>query len=386
MKSRRALGAFAVTTALVSGVGATEMAGAADVVCGQTINQNTTLTHDIGPCPNNGLVIGANNITLNLNGHRIFGLAGDDDDGTGVLLVGRSGVTVTGGTVQFFDVGIIIEGGNGNTVDNMDIRDNIGRATFFPPGTPAPPPIPGTRGGDGIAIESSRSNRIINNLVRNNGPFSGIGLYTLIDSDHPRTTSGPSSGNYIDSNIVEDNVVGRASLGGTDNDGIRVENNSSQNFILRNTVRRNGLDGIALFANTTFNNVQYNIVQGNGFFRTSVRRGSGIILFNGSNGNFVHGNTVVGNADNGIVAQGPLTNALTGAVTLGANGNRIVNNTATGNARTPALPTTAPAFVGPRFDLHDRNPNCDNNQWWGNRYNTAFPPCTTAGGQQLPAG
>lgn len=384
MRSRRVLGTLAVTISLLAGVGPWEVAGAqVGPACGSTITQDTTLTADIGPCPNNGLIIGADNITLNLNQHHIFGTP-NTGDGVGVLLTGRSGVTVTGGTVRAFDAGVLIEGGSGNSVDNMAVLDNIGRATAFPPDFPASPAIPGTRAGDGIAIESSRGNRIKGNIVRNNGPFAGIGLYTLIDSDHPRTTAGPSSGNLIEGNLVEDNIVGRTNLGFTDNDGIRLENNSSGNFILRNTVRRNGLDGIALFAGSSFNNVQYNTVNDNGFFRVATRRGSGIILFNNANGNQVNGNTVFNNADNGIVLQGPLRNAVTGAVTPGANGNRVINNTSVGNARLPALPVTAAAFVGPRFDLQDRNPDCDNNQWLGNRYNTAFPACTTNGGQQLP--
>ena len=46
------------------------------VSCGATIVADTTLDSDLVNCPNNGIVIGAEDITLDLNGHRI------DGDGT----------------------------------------------------------------------------------------------------------------------------------------------------------------------------------------------------------------------------------------------------------------------------------------------------------------
>ena len=49
-------------------------AQAADPACGDTITTDTTLHADLVNCPGDGLVIGANNITLNLNGHRSTGL------------------------------------------------------------------------------------------------------------------------------------------------------------------------------------------------------------------------------------------------------------------------------------------------------------------------
>ena len=49
---------------------------ASHVSCGDTITADTTLDSDLIDCPNNGIVIGADDITLDLNGHRI------DGDGT----------------------------------------------------------------------------------------------------------------------------------------------------------------------------------------------------------------------------------------------------------------------------------------------------------------
>jgi parallel beta-helix repeat protein len=345
------------------GVGTTEVAGAVVLGCGDIVTQNTVLTADVGPCQL-GIDIQADNITLDLNGHRIFGTP-NRGDGAGVNLFRRTGVTVRNGTISNFDAGVIIEGGSANTLTALTLRDNHGGG--------------GNRAGDGVAIESSTNNQVINNTIRNNGPFSGVGLYSLIDSDHPRQTSGVSSGNLIQNNEIADNNIPRpgGAPSSTDNDGIRVENNSTGNSFIANRVTGSGLDGIALFRGSANNVVRNNTVQRNGFFRTAVRRGNGIIMFNEANNTVVEGNIVTGNADNGIVVQGPL-----GAI-AGSTNNRIVGNQSVGNSVLPPLSTPSPAFSGPTFDLQDRNPNCDNNFWFGNRYRTANPPCTTIGGQQV---
>ncbi len=340
------------------------------VTCGQTIMVNTTLAGDVGPCPSTngagwGINIGADNITLNLNGKRVFG-GNVPGEGPAVRMFGRIGAKVMNGALDHMDCGVLIEGGNGNTVTGVTAEDNIGRN----PGSPC---------GDGIAIESSTGNLIEKSIVRRNGPYSGIGVYSLVDSDHPRTTSGTSSGNKIDLNTVYDNVASRnpAAPADTDNDGIRVEPFSVSNNLTQNYVFHNGLDGISLFNGSANNQLMYNTVQNNGVRTSSARRGSGIIVFNRANGNLIIYNYVTGNSDNGIVVQGPV------GANPGALGNRILYNQSFGNATQPLL-TPAPGgpFGGTTYDLQDRNGNCNLNQWYGNVYGTAFPECTKAGGTQ----
>src|SRR3954464_11065087 len=83
-------------------------ASAAQVKCGDTITTDTTLHHDLVNCPNNGILIGADNVTLNLNGHRIDG-DGTPADGcdpqtefcdVGVGNFGHDGVTVMRGSLR----------------------------------------------------------------------------------------------------------------------------------------------------------------------------------------------------------------------------------------------------------------------------------------------
>ena len=205
-------------------------------------------------------------------------------------------------------------------------------------------------------ILSSRDNRIFGNNVVNNGPFGGISLYSEVDGDHPRTTSGLSTGNVIDSNTVVDNRIGRnGTVAGTDNDGIRIEPGTPGNFILNNRVTGNGLDGIALFRRSADNVIRGNISSDNGL-RTSARRGDGIRVFPGADRTVIEGNLTVRNGDNGII--------------VGSLDNRIEGNTSLFNQAFPPLNVNNPAV-----DLRDQNATCDNNVWLDNRYGTVNPPC-----------
>ena len=64
--------ALAATVAAVLALTGGE-ASADHVSCGDTITVDTTLDSDLVDCPNNGIVIGADDITLDLNGHTIDG-------------------------------------------------------------------------------------------------------------------------------------------------------------------------------------------------------------------------------------------------------------------------------------------------------------------------
>jgi parallel beta-helix repeat protein len=365
---------FLAGTTLLAGMPLAGVASAdVNPVCGQTITSDTTLTADVGPCSNFGLIVGASGITLDLGGHRIFGTPNPFDN-FGVYLPGRTGVTVRNGTISDFDAGVVIEGGGGNTVTGITAERNIGRQT----------PNQSSRAGDGFAIESSSDNQLITNVARDNGPLSGIGVYSLVDSDHPRSTSGPSRRNLIQGNQVLNNVVGRDGFtGNTDNDGIRIENTfptagpavDANNQIIENEVSGNGLDGISIFARSPANVIRGNHVSRNGLFRSTARRGDGIIVFNFSDRTIIEDNFTTGNGDNGIRIRGPL------GANAGALNNRIVRNFSVGNAVLPTI--SSAAFGTAAYDLNDQNPECDNNFWFLNRYHTANPPCTTRGATQV---
>lgn len=308
----------------------------APIKCGSVINASTTLTASIGPCPRGGLVIGADNITLNLGGFAVTGRPNRTGDGAGILLSGRTGVIVRNGRVSDFDAGVAIVGGSANTIVDLLVKDNIGttrRGDF----------------GDGISIAGSDGNTIIANDVIHNGPFDGIGLLGTSDS-----------------NLIEDNLVSENNVPQTADDGIRIEGPGATNNTVRgNTVSGSALDGIAVFSNqgtgplNEGNVIEDNTVTANGFGFLGARPGDGIRTFLRANSNVIRNNVVTDNAGSGIL------------IPSGSLSNQILTNTSLGNARQAA--------AGTRFDLHDANldPPCDANVWSGNTFGTANQACTT---------
>jgi parallel beta-helix repeat protein len=298
------------------------------------ITANTTLTANLGPCAKGGLVIGADNVVLDLAGHTISGRPNRTGDGVGIRVAGRTGVVIRNGTVRDFDAGVaIVNGSSAVTVENVLAKDNRGttkRGDF----------------GDGIAIVGSSDNTVVGSDVVGNGPFSGISLV------------GVATGN-----LIEDNVVGENSMPSTGDDGIRIEGPGATNNILRgNTVGGNTLDGIAVLSDqgtgqpNSANLIEDNLVTANGFGFLEARPGDGIRTDPTATNTTIRANQVHDNAGNGI------------NVTNGSLSNQILGNTATGNGRQAAA----------AFDLTDGNALCDANVWSGNDFGTANQVCTTS--------
>jgi parallel beta-helix repeat protein len=326
------------------------------------ITQNTVLRNDVGPCPGDGIVIGADNITVNLNGHRVLGNSDQGRSGefAGIRLPGRTGVTVTGhpggqasgqmATVSGFEAGVVIGGGSANTVENLAVRDNIGKdEPFF------------AELGDGIVIFDSPSNRILNNVVVHNGIFDGIGVLgpasdnTIVQGNTVEDTVGPSDGGPAGQGIIVNGAEGTTAT--------RI----SGTMTADNTVRGNASGGLANINNVDASIVR-NIVEDNGHtnlggngigVQFGLGRQSGVATRVLIEDNEVHRNNHYG-------------------ITIreGAHENRIINNDAARGG---------PTFSG-NFDLHDGNRNCDSNVWLGNTWGTGLynRPCTATGGSGPP--
>jgi nitrous oxidase accessory protein NosD len=101
-------------------------AAATNVHCGQTITATTTLNGDLNCTGQNGLIIGANSVTLNLNGHTIFGSNGVNDNTVGVTVNGTSD-TVKNGYIEGFAYGVNAFGTN-DTVTTLQVNytDQLG--------------------------------------------------------------------------------------------------------------------------------------------------------------------------------------------------------------------------------------------------------------------
>jgi parallel beta-helix repeat protein len=100
--------------------------------CGDTITVDTKLIRNLVNCPNNGVIIGADNVTLDLNGHVI------DGDGTevadcpvdepcdlGVAAFDHRGLTIKGGTIRDFTFGALVVGTSHSRLSRLDLSHHL---------------------------------------------------------------------------------------------------------------------------------------------------------------------------------------------------------------------------------------------------------------------
>ena len=88
--------------------------------CGTTLKRDTTLTANMSHCRRTGLILGADGITLDLNGHTITG-----PGGTGILANGRRGVHITGsGLIHHFGTAVRLANSSGSEVDQVTVADD----------------------------------------------------------------------------------------------------------------------------------------------------------------------------------------------------------------------------------------------------------------------
>jgi parallel beta-helix repeat protein len=201
-----ALLALLATTLMVLVLGAAQ-AFATHVSCGDTITQDTALDNDLIDCPGNGIVIGANDITLDLNGHTIAGNGTTSKEANlppwslvaGVLF-GGSDASVTNGTIRGFRVGVL-SGSFHSRIQDDRLVDNVEGIRVSEPGDTM------TVSGNlitetasfGIFVDDSSFNEIYGNRV--------------LRADTGILVADGSADNRLASNRVRRNV----------DDGIRVE-------------------------------------------------------------------------------------------------------------------------------------------------------------------
>jgi hypothetical protein len=107
--------AFGVMLALL-GVGAST-ASAQTVQCGRVVAQDVTLDSDL-TCDPPALIIGADDVSVDLNGHTISSAA--PTHGVGIEnTAGHDGVTVRDGTISAFFTGIALTGASRNQIVNI---------------------------------------------------------------------------------------------------------------------------------------------------------------------------------------------------------------------------------------------------------------------------
>ncbi|MCA1707557.1 MAG: right-handed parallel beta-helix repeat-containing protein [Actinobacteria bacterium] len=266
----------APVVAVVLGVGLNAVQAVAEPVvlgCGAVVTTSVQLAADIGPCHDHAIIVGADNITVDLNGHQVFGEGGTVvvHQASGVFSDNHTGVTVTNGTIHHMYHGVRIRRGSHNLVTKITARDNAG--------------------GNGVVFESSTDNvASLNTIYRNTG-FAGMATFNT------NALPGISAAR----NTFTDNIVFFNS-----SHGITIENGTGH-VVRRNQLSTNTRDGIQLFPTVTGILVEQNQVFSSGANGINVRGAS----------NIVRANQVSRNAGRGIQVSG--------------QSNQILTNVASGN-------------------------------------------------------
>ncbi len=135
------------------------------VFCGQKITQSIIVNNNLADCLGHGLIIGADAITIDLNGKTIDGKS----IGAAILNNGYDSVTIRNGRLTDFDYGVMLNNGaklniiEGVTADlNQEAGISLGHPTFPEDPTLAPSdPVPGFQSG--VNDNILRANTLLSN-------------------------------------------------------------------------------------------------------------------------------------------------------------------------------------------------------------------------------
>jgi Right handed beta helix region len=137
---------------------------ASPVSCGDVITKDTTLQNDLTNCPGDGIVIGADKITLDLNGHTVDGSCASPGCGHGIdNSSGYDKVRILDGTVRSFAQGVTLVGAEKNRLAGLTVSG----------GAPA------------VLMSASDRNRISRSSIQGGVSIRvGNGVELLDGSDH----------------------------------------------------------------------------------------------------------------------------------------------------------------------------------------------------------
>jgi hypothetical protein len=213
-RTRGALVAAACGT--VALLAAAPSAAADPVACGDTITTNVTLEADLTGCLGAGLIVGADDITIDLDGHQIqsgvFNVAPGIDNSAG-----HDGVRIKDGRITGFSTGVVLDGADDNVLRDIDAVSNA----------------------HGIGLSASDRNRIVGGEVKSNGYDIRLGSGIVIQngSDDNRVVGVDVGSNQGDNlaivtstgnTVVDSTVTGSVSsaVNVYDSPGTRIANNT----------------------------------------------------------------------------------------------------------------------------------------------------------------
>lgn len=329
----------------------------APLTCGATITSDTTLQSDLTNCQGNGIIIGADDVTLDLNGHTIDGDGSPDptcDPSTefcdfGIVVEGHSGVVIRHGSIRKFDGGVLMISVHASRA--VDIKSSRNRFFGFAVADSGHVVIRRCAGnrsshpeGEGIGLFGSRHIRVLHSFFRHNAHvgIKPIGSTNSLIKGNLIADSGDEAllmeggadfrirHNHIMGNGAgitfgpgNDNVITRNRVSGG-RDGIRVEDGHG-NLIAHNRVTRTLVAGIRLGITHPKIGGSHNIVRRN---RVRDSHRDGIVVTADDKHSRLTRNRVAGARDDGL-------DIASRSATL--TGNRAVTNTDLGIKAVPGV-------------------------------------------------
>jgi parallel beta-helix repeat protein len=239
-------------------------AAAANDLCGTTITGDLKLDHDL-VCAGDGLVVGADGIRVDLNGHTVAGSGG----GVGIIVAGRADVTIANGVIRNFQAAVRLNAATGIVIRHNELVQN----------------------GDGIDVQAGGvGNTVKENTFRNHTVRAIMLRGGSSDNDIKNNTFvanriGVLVNGAIDTEL-KDNLVSESSLA-----GIRLNNAATGNTVKDNILTTN-LVGIEFLVTPPAGSSVGNEFKGN------TVTGNGCGLLGLTTGNTFKDNTFEGNTAN----------------------------------------------------------------------------------------
>jgi Right handed beta helix region len=296
--------AFTLCLAGSTAAAGSRRASAAQPGCGQTITADTHLHADLIDCPASGLVVGADHVTLDLNGHTIAGDGSanpEDTPDVGVDLGSHSDVTVRNGSVRGFDHGVAAAGGDRVAITDVAADDNTLSGVLLQGGDrDALIHVEAMRNGRrGIRLEDVADSRIADSRVGAN-TFNQIAVFggDRDRFDHDVITDAPTEAGLRVADASGDVIDHLTVL--RDSAGIIV--GGERNLVSHNVLR---YDGDAVIVDGANNRVAYNHISDLLHFGSGEDAICGIgVSFEGGIGNTAEHNLIERTCNYGVRADG----------------------------------------------------------------------------------
>ena len=203
--------------------------------CGQVIKQSVKLTANLD-CKTDGLIVGADGITIDLNGFTLNG-PGEKSSKVGVMFADNDGVTVQGpGTIENFQAGALFSGGEDNKISKVTFMNN--EIAIFETGAKNTAIEDNSMFDNsiGVAAHSSSGSTLTTNLFKAND-LAGVTLVNSANNElSANTIQGSVNGIFLDGQSTKNNIDSNSVLKnrGVDlNNGNGLPTNINDNVFCR---------------------------------------------------------------------------------------------------------------------------------------------------------